>query len=161
MRKNNVSVFQKKIETAVGNLYLVASHHGLQHLSWEKQEAPLLKNESGPAVLILKKAEKQIKEYFAGSRKVFDLPLDLKGTDFQKKVWQALLHIPYGKTCSYKDIAALLNNDKACRAVGTTNGRNPVAIIVPCHRVINADGGLGGYSSGLDRKQFLLALEGI
>lgn len=154
-------VLQKKIETSIGDLYLVASNEGLQHLSWEKQQASLWENESAPAVLILKKAEKQIKEYLAGERKAFDLPLDLKGTDFQKKVWGALLRIPYGKTCSYKDIATALSNEKACRAVGTANGRNPVAIIVPCHRVINANGGLGGYSSGLDRKRFLLALEGI
>ncbi|MFZ2314769.1 MAG: methylated-DNA--[protein]-cysteine S-methyltransferase [Gammaproteobacteria bacterium] len=154
-----MTILQKKLETSIGGLYLVASDKGLQHLSWKKQQAPMLKNEKEPATIILKKAEKQIKEYLAGSRKVFDLPLDVNGTDFQKKVWAALLKIPYGKTCSYKDIAVALNNSKACRAVGTANGRNPISIIVPCHRVINADGGLGGYSSGLSRKKILLKLE--
>ncbi len=103
-----------------------------------------------------KDAIKQLKEYFAGKRKDFDLPLDLGGTAFQSKVWKTLQKIPYGKTFSYKQTATKLGMPQASRAVGTANGRNPVCIIVPCHRVINANGGLGGYNGGLKVKEWLL-----
>ncbi len=102
---------------------------------------------------------KQIKEYTQGKRKTFNIKLNIQGTDFQKKVWKALCTIPFGKTASYKDIAIKIGNDKACRAVGMANGRNPIPIIVPCHRIINANGELGGFSSGLKIKRKLLALE--
>jgi methylated-DNA-[protein]-cysteine S-methyltransferase len=102
----------------------------------------------------------QLKEYFEGTRKVFDVPLDVDGTDFQKKVWNELQKIPYGKTISYKTLSEKLGDVKAIRAVGKANGQNPVAIIIPCHRVIGADGSLIGYASGLDIKQKLLHLEG-
>ncbi|HQI39814.1 MAG: hypothetical protein B6D44_05250 [Ignavibacteriales bacterium UTCHB2] len=102
----------------------------------------------------------QLREYFAGERKKFNLPLDLEGTDFQKKVWKELQKIPYGKTISYKALSEKIGNVKAIRAVGKANGQNPVAIIVPCHRVIGSDGNLTGYASGLDIKEKLLLLEG-
>jgi methylated-DNA-[protein]-cysteine S-methyltransferase len=102
----------------------------------------------------------QLKEYFEGTRKVFDVPLDVDGTDFRKKVWNELQKIPYGKTISYKTLSEKLGDVKAIRAVGKANGQNPVAIIIPCHRVIGADGSLIGYASGLDIKQKLLHLEG-
>ena len=102
----------------------------------------------------------QLQEYFAGKRTTFDLPLAASGTTFQQQVWQALLTIPYGKTCSYGDIARAIGNPKGVRAVGLANGKNPLAIVVPCHRVIGADGKLTGYAGGLNRKQQLLALEG-
>jgi methylated-DNA-[protein]-cysteine S-methyltransferase len=108
---------------------------------------------------LLKKAATQFVEYFGGKRKAFDLPLTLQGTDFQISVWKALQSIPAGETRSYKDVAALIGNPKACRAVGMANNRNPIAIIVPCHRVIGADGSLTGYASGLPIKQQLLDLE--
>jgi len=108
---------------------------------------------------LLKRAGKQLMEYLAGERKEFDLPLALEGTEFQQAVWKALLSIPYGQTRSYSQIAASIGNPKACRAVGMANNRNPVAIIVPCHRVIGADGRLVGYGSGLDIKEKLLNLE--
>jgi len=109
---------------------------------------------------VIKKAAKQLEEYFAGKRKEFDLPLGFCGTDFQKKVWAALLSIPYGETRSYGDIAKQIGNPKACRAVGMANNRNPIAVICPCHRVIGADGSLVGYGGGLERKEYLLKLEG-
>lgn len=107
------------------------------------------------------RAAAQLTEYFAGKRKVFDLPLEPHGTEFQKKVWQALREIPYGTTCSYGEIAAKIGNPKASRAVGGANNKNPIAIVVPCHRVIGANGSLVGYASGLQTKEALLKLEGI
>ncbi|HRN26425.1 MAG: methylated-DNA--[protein]-cysteine S-methyltransferase [Ignavibacteriaceae bacterium] len=102
----------------------------------------------------------QLKEYFDGTRKKFDVPLDVEGTEFQKRVWKELQKIPYGKTISYKTLSEKLGDVKAIRAVGTANGKNPIAIIIPCHRVIGADGKLTGYASGLDIKEKLLHLEG-
>ena len=103
----------------------------------------------------------QLREYFSGERKLFNVPLDLEGTDFQKKVWEELQKIPFGKTISYKTLSENLGDVKAIRAVGKANGQNPVAIIVPCHRVIGADGSLIGYACGLDIKEKLLQLEGV
>ena len=102
----------------------------------------------------------QLKEYFAGTRKEFDVPLDIEGTEFQKEVWQELQNIPYGKTISYKTLSEKLGDVKAIRAVGKANGQNPIPIIIPCHRVIGADGSLIGYAGGLDIKEKLLHLEG-
>ena len=102
---------------------------------------------------------RQLDEYFAGKLQAFDLPLLPQGTPFQQTVWKQLQEIPYGQTISYAQLAKAINNPKACRAVGSANGKNPIAIIIPCHRVIAADGGLGGYSSGLENKIQLLALE--
>jgi methylated-DNA-[protein]-cysteine S-methyltransferase len=101
----------------------------------------------------------QIDEYFNGKRKIFDLPLDLQGTDFQKRVWSELLKIPFGKTISYKELSIRLGNIKAIRAVAAANGANPVSIIVPCHRVIGSDGSMTGYAGGLWRKKWLLEFE--
>jgi len=108
---------------------------------------------------LIKKAGKQLDEYFSGKRKVFDLPLSFKGTDFQVTVWKALQSIPYGETRSYKELAEMTGNPKACRAVGMANNRNPIVIIVPCHRVIGHNGSLTGFGGGLDLKQQLLELE--
>ncbi len=102
----------------------------------------------------------QLKEYFAGTRKEFDVPLDIEGTDFQKRVWNELRKIPYGKTISYKILSEKLGDIKAIRAVGKANGQNPIAIIIPCHRVIGANGSLVGYAGGLAIKEKLLHLEG-
>ena len=101
----------------------------------------------------------QLDEYLRGERKEFEIPLDIQGTDFQKKVWRELLRIPYGETRSYKDIARALKDEKASRAVGTANGQNPLCIIVPCHRVIASNGSLSGYLGGLGMKKKLLSLE--
>lgn len=101
----------------------------------------------------------QMQEYLAGKRKSFDFPYEANGTLFQKKVWNALCNIPYGETCSYKDIAIAIGNPKACRAVGMANNKNPISIVVPCHRVIGANGQLVGYASGLEMKKALINLE--
>ncbi|NLM73573.1 MAG: methylated-DNA--[protein]-cysteine S-methyltransferase [Clostridiaceae bacterium] len=108
---------------------------------------------------ILKEAAKQLEEYFAGKRKTFDLPLSPKGTDFQRKVWDVLTRIPYGETLSYGDVAKKIGNPKACRAVGMANNKNPIPIIIPCHRVIGSSGKLVGYGGGLHIKEKLLELE--
>ncbi len=121
------------------------------------------KADSPKAVLkettLLKKTAVQLGEYFAGKRKSFDLPLLLEGTPFQLQVWKALQDIPYGQTRSYRQIAGAIGNEKACRAVGMANSKNPISIIVPCHRVIGAGGKLVGYGGGLERKAYLLNLE--
>ena len=106
-------------------------------------------------------AQNEIEEYLKKERKVFDLPIKLKGTDFQKKVWNELLKIPYGETGSYFDIAKNINKEKALRAVGTAIGKNPLLIVVPCHRVINKNGNLGGFACGLEVKKKLLKIENI
>ena len=108
---------------------------------------------------VIKEAFRQLSEYFSGKRKEFHLPLLLKGTDFQKQVWNALLKIPFGETRSYKQIAEAIGNPKAVRAVGMANNKNPLLIVVPCHRVIGANGKLVGYAVGLEKKEFLLKLE--
>lgn len=108
-----------------------------------------------------REAVKQLEQYFAGTRREFDVPLSFEGTDFQKRVWTALCTIPYGTTISYADLARRVESPKGVRAVGQANGRNRIAIIVPCHRVIASDGSLAGYAAGSDRKQSLLALEGV
>lgn len=105
------------------------------------------------------RAATQLTEYFSSKRKDFDLPLEPQGTEFRKKVWSALMEIPYGETRSYKDIAERIGNPKACRAVGGANNKNPISIIIPCHRVVGADGSLVGYGGGLDKKTMLLDLE--
>ena len=102
---------------------------------------------------------KQLREYFAGERTEFSLPVDPDGTEFQKKVWSALLTVPYGEVSSYKDIAEKTGNARACRAVGGANGKNPIVIIIPCHRIISSDGSLGGYSCGIEKKIYLLEHE--
>lgn len=108
---------------------------------------------------LLKKANNQLKEYFWGKRKKFDLYLQPQGTEFQKKVWKALQEIPYGETRSYKEIAINIGNEKACRAVGMANNKNPIPIFIPCHRVIGSNGNLIGYAGGLDIKETLLRIE--
>jgi len=114
--------------------------------------------EKGETIL-LKEAVKQLSEYFDKKRKTFDLPLSLHGTDFQIKVWKALQRIPFGMTSGYAQLASAINNPKACRAVGMANNKNPIAIIIPCHRVIGSDGSLTGYAGGLNIKKLLLDLE--
>ncbi|MGE8388794.1 MAG: methylated-DNA--[protein]-cysteine S-methyltransferase, partial [Pseudomonas sp.] len=109
---------------------------------------------------ILREAARQLGEYFAGKRRRFELALDFAGTEFQRQVWAALLTIPFGQTRSYSDIARQIGSPSAVRAVGAANGRNPISIIAPCHRVIGASGSLTGFAGGLPAKQFLLALEG-
>ena len=107
----------------------------------------------------IRKTYLQLKEYLSGKRKNFDIEIEMIGTEFQKKVWKELLKIPYGETRSYKDIAIAIGNEKACRAVGNANNKNPIAIIVPCHRVVGSNGSMTGYAGGLDIKEKLLKIE--
>jgi len=154
-------MLQWTLNSPIGKLYLVASSEALKAVHWKKQAVPMASSLKGsdPAIRILAQAVCELEEYFAGRRQKFEVPLDSQGTEFQKKVWSQLRKIPYGKTCSYQDIAKKLKNDKAVRAVGTANGRNPLSIIVPCHRVISSSGALGGYAGGLSIKTQLLELE--
>ena len=128
-----------------GALLAITTHRPYEGI---EQETPLIKE-----------AYRQLSEYLKGERRKFDLPLKPRGTDFQKRVWRALCDIPYGETRSYKQIAEAIGNPKAVRAVGMANNRNPITIVVPCHRVIGADGKLVGYGGGLEMKEFLLRLE--
>ena len=151
-----------KIQTPVGPIYLSASERGLTQVGFRKPKAQLMNSASadpGPAEKILAQAVEQLEEYFAGCRKNFDLPFDVGGTEFQKNVWRQLQKIPYGKTASYRDLARKVKNEKAVRAVGSANGKNPLGIIVPCHRIIAADGSIGGYAGGIALKKKLLELE--
>lgn len=149
--------FQYIFQSEIGPLHFVASEKGLQGIFWKKQLAPLVKSSSEHPVL--KQAVKEVQEYLSGKRKKFEVSLDIQGTEFQMRVWKQLQQIPYGKTVSYSDIAKGIKNEKAVRAVGTANGRNPLSLIVPCHRVIAADGTLGGYAGGLSIKTKLLKIE--
>ena len=110
---------------------------------------------------LIRECFNQLKEYFQGTRREFTIPIEAEGSEFQKKVWKALLDIPYGQTRTYKEIAIAIGNEKACRAVGMANNRNPISIIIPCHRVIGANGKLVGYGGGLDIKEKLLNIENI
>jgi len=160
---------QYHLKSKICDLYLIASDKGLCAIEWKKQNTPILKSfkasDSTAAqkqhIQILKNTATQLEQYFKGTRKKFELPVDIIGTDFQIQVWQALAQIPFGKTVSYSDIAKKIKKPKAVRAVGSANGKNPLAIIVPCHRVIAADGALGGYAGGLKIKKALLDLEKI
>ena len=151
-----------EMSSPVGVLKLVAHEHALVAVLWENENpkrvrlAELIEDQQHP---ILLKTQKQLNEYFAGQRQIFDLPLDFEGTEFQQKVWQALLSIPFGETRSYKDIAEQIGNVKAVRAVGAANGKNPISIIAPCHRVVGANGKLVGFAGGLENKDILLKIE--
>jgi methylated-DNA-[protein]-cysteine S-methyltransferase len=157
-----MSIYYTQTPSPVGSLLLMANAQGLCGLHMEHSAR-------GPGPIQPDWAHdhkrfepviRQLDEYFSGRRKSFDVStLALRGTPFQQSVWHALMTIPYGQTISYGELARRIDNPKAVRAVGLANGRNPVSIIVPCHRVIGADGSLTGYGGGLPRKQFLLALE--
>lgn len=148
-------------ETPVGILEIEENGSGITkvHFSSEEERNSLIEKPELKETALIKKAAKQLKEYFAGKRKLFELPLEPEGTEFQKKVWDALLKIPYGETRSYGQIAEQIGNKKASRAVGMANNKNPIAIIVPCHRVVGANGSLTGYAGGLNIKGILLNLE--
>jgi methylated-DNA-[protein]-cysteine S-methyltransferase len=153
----------KKYRSPVGRLKLVASIDGLAAILWENEDPRrfwlniVAKDERHPVLL---QAERQLEEYFSGKRKGFDLKLDVSGTKFQKKVWQALLTPPFGETRSYGQIAKQISRPKAVRAVGPANGRNPISIVAPCHRVISSTGELTGFAGCLDARARLLGLEG-
>jgi methylated-DNA-[protein]-cysteine S-methyltransferase len=155
-------------DSPIGPLLLAASELGVRALYMREHRhvsetidprwTPVSQT-AGPASVLLDRAVRELDEYFAGERSVFDLPLDVEGSPFQRSVWEALCTIPFGETISYGELARRIGNARAVRAVGLANGRNPVSIIVPCHRVIGADGSMTGYGGGIERKVFLLALE--
>lgn len=163
-RSTPESTVAQRIDTPVGELTLVGSDRGLAAVLWENDRPGRVRldiageRDDHP---ILIRAARQLREYFAGQRRTFDVQLDFSGTEFQRKVWAALLTIPFGETRSYKQIAVQVGSPAAVRAVGAANGRNPISIIAPCHRVIGANGTLTGFAGGLDVKARLLALEGI
>ena len=155
------TLFYLRTPSPVGPLFLAASTIGLVRLEFESR---MQKSNSAPAHLhesrpVLAPYVRELDEYFSGERREFSLPLDLRGTGFQLACWHALLKIPYGETRSYRDIAEVIGNPHAYRAIGMSNNRNPVAIVVPCHRVIASSGSLCGYGGGLDIKRRLLGLE--
>ncbi len=153
--------YYSKFPSPVGPLAVAVTERGLARLEFDRGQIPAQDNNTW-----IKSEEKtrtcrhQLEEYFARTRREFDLPLDLQGTEFETRCWQALLKIPYGETRSYGDIARAVGSPKAFRAVGLANHNNPVAIIVPCHRVVGSNGGLTGYGGGLEMKERLLRLEG-
>jgi methylated-DNA-[protein]-cysteine S-methyltransferase len=153
----------KVADSPVGRLKLVASADGLAAILWDidrpkRVQLNIVGEDEGHPVLI--EAERQLQQYFAGERQVFDLPFDISGTEFQQKVWQALVTIPFGETRSYAQIARQIGAPSAIRAVGAANGRNPISIIMPCHRVLGSAGDLRGFAGGLERKTYLLGFEG-
>lgn len=158
-----MSYVYKTMASPVGALKLVASDKGLAAILWPNDDprrvrlGPVSEDRDNP---ILRETERQLNDYFAGRRKAFELPLDFVGTPFQKQVWQALVSIPFGEVKSYGQIAKELGNPRAVRAVGAANGKNPISIVAPCHRVIGASGALTGFAGGLETKAKLLALEG-
>ena len=153
-------LYYVELETIVGQVYIIADEDAIVEIQFA-QENKSLGNAKRQETPLLHEAKRQLEEYFAGQRASFSLPLNPQGTEFQKKVWQQLEAIPYGETRSYGQIAAAVGNPKACRAVGGANHNNPIAIVIPCHRVIGANGKLTGYGGGLDIKEKLLKLEGI
>lgn len=155
----HILYYYRKIESPVGLITLVSNEKALVSLIWGSFEATG-KCELASSHPILMAAEIQLKEYFMGQRTSFDIPLDLKGTEFQKRVWKELTKIPYGQTMTYAEQARNLGQPKSARAVGTANGKNPISVIIPCHRVIGTDGSLTGYAGGLEIKRQLLAIEG-
>jgi methylated-DNA-[protein]-cysteine S-methyltransferase len=152
----------KKMESPVGCLTLIASAKGLSAVLWSNDPngrvkvSATVEDKTHP---ILLKAEQQLKEYFSGKRKIFSIEMDAIGTTFQKNVWRALATIPFGRTQSYAQIAQLIKKPKASRAVGAANGKNPLSIIIPCHRVIGSNGKLTGFAGGLKIKEQLLKFE--
>lgn len=145
-------------ESGLGVIGIAEANGRITHLFFEGENFPDQDYEKKETPL-LAEADRQLREYFEGKRREFDLPLAPAGTAFMLRVWKALQEIPYGQTRTYGEIAAAVGNGKACRAVGLANNRNPISIVIPCHRVIGADGKLVGYGGGLDKKAFLLDLE--
>ena len=161
-RRTQKRYVYKIVDSPVGKLTLVATNEGLAGILWENDPPHRVRlnieaEDNRHPVLI--ETERQLDDYFAGRRKAFALKLDLSGTAFQRRVWNALLTIPFGETRSYGQIATQIGNPRAERAVGAANGRNPVSIVAPCHRVIASTGKLTGFAGGLDAKAHLLALE--
>jgi methylated-DNA-[protein]-cysteine S-methyltransferase len=148
------------IDSPIGELLLLGDGTALHGLYMQEGRTAISpRSEWRPVAEAFAAVREQLAEYFAGCRAVFDVPLEMRGNSFERRVWSALLEIPYGESTSYGEVARRIGLPSAARAVGRANGRNPIAVIVPCHRVIGADGSLTGYGGGLERKRFLLDLE--
>lgn len=171
-KSEDLTVYKRQITSPIGTICLEADDEALLSLyiveksaavRWESddaQDGSLGQREAaGAARAILDQAEQELREYFCGLRTTFEVPIRMRGTEFQQKVWGALRAIPYGETCTYAQVAQMIGNPKACRAVGGANNRNPIMILIPCHRVVGADGSLVGFGGGLDAKKYLLELE--
>ena len=153
-------IYHTFISSPLGNILLTADDHGLTGISFQNgTEAKKPPRGSVESPTTFEEAERQIGAYFRGALKRFNLPLSPSGTPFQRSVWNALIDIPYGETISYGELAKRIGKPTACRAVGAANGRNPLPIVVPCHRVIGSDGRLTGYNGGIYLKEYLLKLE--
>lgn len=152
--KPHATTFAKKISSPIGELTLISNGTALTQVLWPHESYDLLLHHT-----FLDTAAQQFTEYFNGTRQVFELPVYFHGTNFQKKVWQGLQGIPYGQTKSYEELAAVIGHFRAYRAVGSANAKNPLPIVIPCHRVIRANNELGGFGGGLKTKAFLLDLE--
>ncbi len=155
-------IYTTTLETPVGAIHLFATDGGLRYLAWPSAppvSEAIADTSEAPEHPVLRRASEQLEEYFAGERMRFDIPLDPRGTPFQRAAWQYLSKIPYGATRTYGEQAAAIGRPKASRAVGAANGRNPLSVVVPCHRVIGANGALTGFAGGLRIKRFLLEHE--
>ena len=146
-------IYRDSLETPLGPLHILATEQGVSHIQFSEQT---LLPETVHSNTAIRQCIQELHEYFAGTRTAFTIPLAPSGTAFEELVWNKLVHVPYASTCSYLDIANRLNNPNAVRAVGRANGANPIAIVIPCHRVVGADGSLVGYSGELWRKRWLL-----
>ena len=159
-------LYYSRMESVIGPLWIAVSDKGLVAIDWGSRPFPPTNHLKGEAWVNSEektaRAREELTEYLAGKRKEFTIPLDLRsGTEFQRRCWETLTTIPYGKTMSYVEVAKAVGRPGAFRAVGQANHRNPIPIVIPCHRVINADGRLAGYGGGIDLKERLLVLEGV
>ena len=156
-----MTMYYQQVSCPFGTVHLYATEQHLKALlfkPWAKVEKSVLTQQSNA---VLEQTKSQLNEYFEGTRQTFSIPLESQGTDFQKQVWQTLITIPFGTTWNYGQLATAIGNKNASRAVGAANGKNPISIIVPCHRVIGANGTLTGYAGGLKAKEWLLKHEGV
>lgn len=157
-----MTYYMKTLSSPVGELILATTDNSVVALTWNREDLGrigIASWEEGESCGLLEKAKNQLGEYFRGSRESFDLPLECQGTVFQQRVWNELKKIPFGRTWSYQELAERVGSPGAVRAVGSANGRNPVCIFIPCHRVVRLSGELGGYAGGLENKAYLLTLE--
>ena len=153
-------IYYDLIPSPIGQLLLVAAEHGLQQIVFEgENQSDTIKDSWIKAPDKLRTVSNQLAAYFRKELEIFDVKLSPQGTAFQKQIWNELIKIPYGQTCSYLDIAIAIGKPKACRAIGMANSKNPIPIIIPCHRVIGKNGELTGYAGGLSKKSYLLTLE--
>jgi methylated-DNA-[protein]-cysteine S-methyltransferase len=159
MTATTETLHRTTVESPIGPLTITASERGIRSILWPDDQRPIEAGGTVSSAPVLEEAARQLAEYFAGERTTFDLPLDAVGTSFQRQAWDVLRTIPYGSTMTYGEQAARLGDRNKARAVGAANGRNPISIVVPCHRVVGSTGALTGFAGGLDTKAWLLTHE--